>query len=84
MIGFWVFQCKNCGKWCVKEIRGSVKQAMFNCKFCNRTYKIKKTGEFGLQLNNKGPMTAGEASVKCSQLNGGDKSGEVQTTFGKN
>lgn len=66
---FYVFQCKNCGRWGVREIRNKF-TVMFKCKFCNKSFKVKKTTEPGLALNSKGPYgLPKEATLACQILN---------------
>jgi len=65
---FWLFQCK-CSKWSVKETV-DVKKAVFKCKYCNKSHKIKKKDVYGLSLNHKGPFQTGkEASENCRTAN---------------
>lgn len=67
---FWVFQCKNCGMWSAKEIRTEPKRAKFTCRFCNKTFPIKKTNEFALNLKNYGSYENGrQASRVVQRLN---------------
>jgi hypothetical protein len=65
---FWVFQCKSCGRWCAKEIRTEPKRAKFICRFCNKTFAIKKISEFGLNLKNYGPYENGRQASKVVLL----------------
>ena len=66
---YYCFQCRNCGRWGVKEIRNQI-GVMFKCRYCNRSFKIKKVNEYGLALNHKGPYGLGaEASKICQKAN---------------
>lgn len=70
---FYIFRCKSCGKWGVKEVR-IIKNGRFNCKFCRKTFGIKSSKTIGLALQNRGPyQSALMAGTDCARLNKGGR-----------
>ena len=68
-MGFFVFQCKNCGKWGTREVR-KVYKAIYKCVYCNKSGQIKKSTELGLAFSHKGPYESGSLAAKvCQELN---------------
>ncbi|GAF97077.1 unnamed protein product, partial [marine sediment metagenome] len=67
-MSFYVFRCKHCGKWGVKEVRKSLKIARFRCAFCLKIMGVKHTGVLGLALLHNGPYESGlKAAAKCAE-----------------
>lgn len=56
MSEFYVFRCKKCGRWSVKEVR-KMNSAIFKCPYCGHREKIKKESDFGLSMEYKGAYT---------------------------
>ena len=70
---FYVFKCRRCGRWGVKELRVDILHGTYTCKYdnCRNTSKIKKQSEFGLAMKSQGPYDKpGDASKVCLYLNG--------------
>lgn len=68
---FYIFRCPGCGRWSVQEIRTTVLDAIFKCKYCGKTTKVKQKRQFGLSMNHKGPFSLpAEATVECQKMNG--------------
>ena len=68
---FHLFQCKNCGRWGVKQVFAKLINAKFMCKFCGKRFSIKNKSQPGLNLNHEGPYELGwQAARKCQNLNG--------------
>jgi len=68
--GFWIFQCRNCGMWGVKEVRTSILSSKYKCRYCNKSYAIKLKSKAGLQLNYMYPINnSQQASLRCQELN---------------
>jgi len=70
---FYVFKCRRCGQWGVKEIRVGLLYGMYTCRYegCRKTSKIKKKSQYGLAMQSRGPYDKpGEAAVVCQKLNG--------------
>lgn len=68
--GYWVMQCRDCGKWSVREIRKSVLKAMFICRYCNKKFNINTKKRYGLNLNYINPVDdPNVATLKCQKLN---------------
>ena len=73
-MGFYVFMCKYCGRWGVREVRSPIKRLIhrerFQCKYCNKSMLIKEKKHIGLALNHNGPYILGkEAAQVCGLLN---------------
>ena len=68
---FWVFKCRNCRHYQVKEVRIDLTKSTFRCFRCRSSYKIKLKNKFGLNLEHKGPYSDSlMASVICKEKNG--------------
>lgn len=86
---FYVIRCSLCGNLSIQEIRGKIKDAVFCCKHesCQRSRKIKKVSELGLNLKTFGPYTVREASYMIQQikeqLNKSDISDNFRTYYVK-
>lgn len=71
---FYVFCCKECGKWGVKEIRSGVLKAVYQCKYCSVSCKIKQVNVYALSLKSVGPFNLPmDATRKCQELNLGNR-----------
>ena len=68
---FYVFRCKDCGKWRVCKVT-DINKYVFRCFNCNKMFKVKHKNDYGLFLMHQGPVyTAYEAQILCCNLNGG-------------
>jgi len=70
---FYVFRCKRCRRWGVKELRVGLLHGTYTCRFesCKKTSKIKKKGEYGLAMATRGPYDNPSAAAQiCKKLNG--------------
>jgi len=81
---FYVFRCKNCGQWGVKEIRLSVLRSVFKCVYCMKSCKVKTKNEGVLSMVYRGPWCNPVAATRvCQALNNlrGEKRINNRTTY---
>jgi len=78
-MSFYVFQCKKCGRWSVREVR-KLDSAVFKCPYCRHQEKIKKKSDFGLSLKYKGgfdnPNEASIIALAENKIMGADEDGQ--------
>jgi len=70
---FYVFRCKRCGRWGVKELRVELRHGTYTCRYesCKKTSKIKKKTEYGLAMSSYGPYDTPNIGAEiCGKLNG--------------
>ena len=72
---FFVFLCYHCGKWSVKEVRKET--AVFKCKYCGKSTKIKQKKIYGLALRWVKCDSAKQAQLICAKLNEKKKGGNL-------
>lgn len=73
---YFVFQCKDCGKFGAKGLRTKLRTAIYTCSYCRKSHKIKQKKMCGLSLYYYGPYPdARRAALICMVLN--EKKGET-------
>jgi len=78
---FYVFRCKYCGQWGVKEIRTNILKGIFKCVYCRKSVTIKSKITIGLNLDSKGPWDNPHDATKICQALNGLRNGEKNETL---
>ncbi len=53
--GFWVIQCRRCGKWGAREVRKSLDNVRYICPYCKTGKKLKEKNQYGISVKYCGP-----------------------------
>jgi len=74
---FYVCKCPSCGKISTKEIRKSIRSAIFKCVYCNKSRKFhdRRKGFLSIDILYKTDYCV-EAQKVCTELKN-QKGGEV-------
>ena len=81
-MSWYVYKCRCCGHWQVKENRKDIKNLIFKCQRCNKGTKILKTYARGRGRNdlvNYGPIdNPATASLICKRVKLHEHTGDIE------
>lgn len=74
-MNYYAIRCANCGRYSSKQCKETqiIYKLTHRCSYCKKSRKLKKVGEYGLQLRVRGPFEAKDIGKIVANLNGGVK-----------